>query len=143
MRTDAWRRWVPGVVIVLALGGCAGGGASAARTPVVVTDVASVVGKWTGLLETEGSGDRNDFVELTVDSSGAYRASTARTIGAINAAGTVLVSDGKMLFKGDRGSQATGTLYAAPTDPRRTLLLQGATSSGRRFTARLQQQPPP
>ena len=141
MQIHSWRRCLSGLVIAIVLAGCASGGPSDAKAVVPVTDVASVVGKWTGLLETEGSGDRQDFVELTVDDSGTYRAFTARTIGAMNAEGTVVVSDGKMLFRGDGGSHATATLYTTATQPQRTLVLQGATPLGRRFSARLQQRP--
>lgn len=142
MRCDEWRGCRPGVVAVLILAGCAGSPASTARTAVAVTDIASVTGKWTGLLEMAGSRDREDFVELTIDRNGAYRAVAARTIGAMDAQGHIVVSgDGTLLFKGDRGSQATATLYTQTTQPQRTLLLEGATPSGRSFRAQLHQQP--
>jgi hypothetical protein len=141
MRFDAWRRWLPGVVVVLILAGCAGGRGSTAGTAVAVTDIASVAGKWTGLLEMAGSRDREDFVELTVDKSGVYRAVAARTIGAMDAQGKIVVSgDGKIRFKGDGGSQATATLYTQTTQPQRTLVLEGTTPSGRGFRAQLHQQ---
>jgi hypothetical protein len=109
---------------------------------VPVTEIATVAGKWTGLMEHEGSGERGeDFVEVAIDSSGTYRAFTARTIGVMNAAGTVVVSDGKLLFRGDRGGDAVATLYTQSTSPQRTLRLEGATSAGRRFSARLRQEP--
>ena len=139
MRIDGWRRWLPGVAVVLILTGCAG---TTAGTAVAVTDIASVAGKWTGLLEMAGSQDREDFVDLTVDGSGLYRAAAARTIGAMDAQGKVrVISDGKILFQGDRGSQATATLYTQASQPQRTLLMEGTTPSGRRFRARLHQQP--
>jgi hypothetical protein len=142
MRIHGWRRWLPGVVVVLSLTGCAGSGVSTAGTAAAVTDIAGVAGKWTGLMEMAGSQEREDFVELTIDGSGAYRAVAARTIGVMDARGKVAVGgDGKILLKGDRGSQATATLYTQPTQPQRTLLLEGATPSGRGFRARLQPQP--
>ena len=138
MRIDGWRRWQPGLVAVLVLAGCASSGGSTSGTAVAVTDIASVAGKWTGLVEMAGAQEREDFVELTVDRSGAYRAVAARTIGVMDAQGKVaVVGDGKIVFRGDRGSQATATLYTQPTQPQRTLLLEGATASGRRFRARL------
>ncbi|MGH7392218.1 MAG: hypothetical protein ACREM3_22585 [Candidatus Rokuibacteriota bacterium] len=139
MRIERWRTWLLSLVVVLGLTGCAGTGASTAGTAVAVTDLSSVAGKWTGLLELAGSGTREDFVELTVDRSGAYRAVTARTIGAMDAQGRVAVSGGKILLQGERGSRATATLYTQQTQ--RALLVEGATPEGRRFSARLRQQP--
>ena|SRR5262245_44937813 len=139
MRIDGRRRWWAGIAVMLVLAGCAG---TSTGTAVPVTDLANVAGKWTGLLEVAGSQDREEFVELTVDGSGAYRAVTARTIGVLDNQGKVdVISDGKLLFKGDRGSQATATLLSQASQPQRTLVVQGTTASGRPFQARLRQQP--
>jgi hypothetical protein len=128
MRIDGWPRWFTGVAVLLALTGCAGATAG------------TVAGKWTGLLEMAGSQDREDFVELTVDGSGRYQAVAARTIGAMDAQGKVgVLGDGKVLFRGDRGSQATATLYTRTSEPQRTLVMDGTTPSDRRFRARLYQ----
>ena len=113
MRIDRWQTGVAMAVVGLALAGCAGGSASPRTAAVTtVTDVTNVAGIWTGLLEVEGGGDRDDFIELTVDKSGAYRASAARTVGLLDAKGTIAVTDGKVRLQGDRGARATGTLYA-------------------------------
>jgi hypothetical protein len=130
-------RWLAGVAVALALTGCAG---TTTGTAVAVTDITTVAGQWIGLLEMAGSQNREDFVELTVDGSGRYRAVAARTIGAMDAQGKVgVLSDGKILFRGDRGSQATATLYTRASKPQRTLLMEGATPSDRRFRARVHQ----
>jgi hypothetical protein len=137
MRIAGWPRWFMGVALALALTGCAG---TSAGTAVAVTDIATVAGEWTGLLQMAGSQDREEFVELTVDGSGRYRAVAARTIGAVDAQGKVgVLSDGKILFRGDRGSQATATLYTRASEPQRTLVMEGATPVDRRFGARLHQ----
>ena len=138
MRVHRWRSGVASLAVGLALAGCAGGTAAARpATAMPVTDVTSVAGKWTGLLEVEGGGDRDDFVELTVDRSGAYRAAAARTVGLLDAKGKIAVSDGKIRLEGDRGARATGTLYAQSASPERALLVEGATPAGRRFSVRL------
>jgi hypothetical protein len=141
MRIDGWRRRLPGVVVILLLAGCAGTGASTAGGAAAISDIASVAGKWAGLMEMPGSQQREEFVELRVDESGTYRVVAARPIGVMDAHGKVAVSDGQLLFEGDRGSQARATLHTQPTQPQRTLLVEGATPSGRRFRAQLQQQP--
>jgi hypothetical protein len=138
MRIDGWRRWLSGVAKVLVLTGCA---STTAGTAVAVTDIASIAGKWTGLLEMAGSQEREDLVELTVDKSGVYRAVAARTIGMMDTQGKIdVLSDGRMLFKGERGSQTTATLYTQAAQPQRTLVVEGITPAGRRFHARLHQE---
>jgi hypothetical protein len=138
MRAHRWQTGVASLAVGLTLAGCAGGSASPrTTTAMAVTDVTTVAGAWSGLLELEGGGDRNDFVELTVDRSGAYRASAARTVGLLDAKGTVAVTEGKIRLEGERGARATGTLYGPMASPERALLLEGATPSGRRFSVRL------
>ena len=137
MRVERWRMGLVGLVVVLVLSGCAGTGASGPGTAVTVTDIASVAGKWTGLMEMQGGGDREDFVELTVDRSGAYRAVTGRTIGFLDAEGKLTVADGKLRLEGARGARAMGTLYTQPGSQERALVIVGTIPSGRGFTARL------
>ena len=137
MRVDRWRNAFVSLA-VLALAGCAsGGGTSAPASAVMVNDVASLAGKWTGILDVEGSRDRDDLLELTVDPSGTYRATAARTIGALDSQGKIALAGGKVRLEGARGGQATGTLYGATTSPYRSLLVDGVLPSGRRFTVRL------
>ncbi len=140
MRTGKWPTPLLILVIATSLAGCAGGGTRGTAT--AVTDVASIAGKWTGLLELEGGrATREDLVEMTVDTSGTYRAVTTRPIGMLDARGTVAVSDGKILLKGERGSQATGTVYTQQAQPQRTLLVEGTTGEGRRFSVRFLPKP--
>jgi hypothetical protein len=138
MRADGWRRWVLGVAMVHVLTGCA---TSTAGTVVPVTDIASVAGKWTGLLELAGSEDREDFVELTVDKRGVYRALAARTVGVMDAQGRIdVVGGGRMRFKGNSGAQGTATLHTQAAHPQRVLVVEGVTPAGRHFHARLQEE---
>ena len=127
---------------MLALAGCAGSagpsGASGSATAVPINDAAAVAGKWTGLLELEGGGDREDFIELTLDREG-YRASGARTIGLLDGKGKTAVADGKLRLEGEKGARATATLYER--SPERSLVVVGALPSGRRFSARLRPAP--
>ena len=137
MRVDQLRNALVGLAVVAVAGCASGGGTSGTAPAAVVNDVASLAGKWTGILEVEGSRDRDDLLELTVDPSGTYRASAARTIGALDSQGKVALVDGKVRLEGARGGRATGTLYGASTSPDRSLLVNGVLPSGRRFTVRL------
>src|SRR5258705_13963135 len=88
MRFRRWRDGLTNLTVALSLAGCAAGSAApVATTPVAVTDVASVAGKWTGLLELQGSGDRDDLVELTVDRGGTHRGRAGRPIRLLAAGG--------------------------------------------------------
>jgi Zn-dependent alcohol dehydrogenase len=141
MRIDRRSTWAAvSLALILGLGGCAGGGTTTTTAPVAVTDVASVAGKWVGLLSITGSRDREDYVEVTVDRSGAYRASAARTIGVLDVKGTVTVSGGRLLIKGDSGGQGTAILYTQPPPDQHMLVVNGTASDGRAYTLRLRPQ---
>ena len=128
------------LALVLGLGGCAGGGTTTTTAPVAVTDVASVAGTWVGLLSITGSRDREDYVEVTVDRSGAYGASAARTIGVLDVKGTVTASGGRLLIKGDSGGQGTAILYTQPPPDQHMLVVNGTASDGRAYILRLRPQ---
>jgi hypothetical protein len=141
MRSDRFGRWTAlGLLLVLGLARCGSSGATTQTAPVAVTDVSSVAGKWVGLLSITGSRDREDYVEVTVDANGAYRASSARTIGVLDTKGTVTASGGRLVIKGDSGGQGTATLYTQPPPDERMLIVNGTASDGRAYTLRLRPQ---
>jgi hypothetical protein len=141
MRSDRFGRWtVLGLLLVLGLARCGSSGATTQTAPVAVTDVSSVAGKWVGLLSITGSRDREDYVEVTVDANGAYRASSARTIGVLDTKGTVTASGGRLVINGDSGGQGTATLYTQPPPDERMLVVNGTASDGRAYTLRLRPQ---
>jgi hypothetical protein len=141
MRSDRFGRWTAlGFLLVLGLARCGSSGATNQTAPVAVTDVSSVAGKWVGLLSITGSRDREDYVEVTVDMNGAYRASSARTIGVLDTKGTVTASGGRLVIKGDSGGQGTATLYTQPPPDERMLVVNGTASDGRAYTLRLRPQ---
>src|SRR5262249_21432778 len=141
MRSDRSSKWVAlGLLLVLGLAGCASSGTTTTTAPVVVTDVSSVAGRWSGLLSIAGSRDRQDYVEVIVDGNGAYRASAARTIGLRDTTGTVTASGGRLLIKGDSGGRGTATLYTQPPPDERMLVVNGTASDGRAYTLRLRPQ---
>lgn len=139
MRADKSRICALGLAIALGLAGCAGGAATA-TAPVAITDVASIAGKWVGLLEMAGSRDREDYVEVTIAGDGAYRAASARTIGVMDARGTVTVTDGKLVIRGEHGGKGTATLFTQPGQPPRLLQVNGTTGDGRPYIVRLRPQ---
>ncbi len=140
MRADKSRICALGLGILLALAGCAGGGSATATAPLPITDLASITGKWVGLLEIAGSRDREDYVEVTIASDGTYRAASARTIGVLDAKGTVKVADGRLVIQGESGGKGTATLYTQPGQPPRLLQVNGTTGDGRPYIVRLRPQ---
>lgn len=128
------------LVVALGLAGCASSGPAAATGPVAITDVASVAGKWVGLLEMAGARDREDYVEVTLAADGTYRAASARTIGVMDARGTVTVAGGKLLIQGASGGKGTATLFSQAGQPSRLLQVNGTAADGRPYIVRLRPQ---
>jgi hypothetical protein len=128
------------LVVAAGLAGCASSGSATAAGPVAIADVASIAGKWVGLLEMAGSRDREDYVEVTIAPDGTYRAASARTIGIMDARGTVTVVDGKLLIRGERGGKGTATLFSQTGPPSRLLHVNGTAGDGRPYIVRLRPQ---
>jgi len=147
MRVRRWSRGALGVVALLAaLGACASGGGSgrtaggsAAGAPVAVTDLKSVAGRWVGLMDVPGNSNEDQYLEVTVREDGTYRAKSARTIGVMDAQGTIAVSDGRLLLRGERGSRGTATLFSKEGGS--TLMVDMTAPNQSRTTARLRPQP--
>jgi hypothetical protein len=140
MRADKSGICALALAIALGLAGCTSSGPATTGGPVAITDVASIAGKWVGLLEIAGSRDREDYVEVTIASNGSYRAASARTIGVMDARGTVSVSDGKLLIQGERGGKGVGTLFTQTGQPPRLLQVNGTAGDGRPYIVRLRPQ---
>ena len=122
------------------LAGCAGSDSATTTAPLPITNIASIAGKWVGLLEIAGSRDRQDYVEVTIAGDGTYRASSARTIGLLDTKGQVKVANGRLLIQGDSGGKGTATLYSQPGQPPRLLQVNGTSGDGRPYIVRLRPQ---
>jgi len=140
MRADKSRICALALVWALGLAGCAGSGSSTTTAPIAITELASIAGKWVGLLEVAGSRDRDDYVEVTIAPDGTYRAASARTIGVMDARGTVKVADGRLLIQGASGGKGTAVLYSQPGQPPRLLQVNGTSGDGRPYIVRLRPQ---
>jgi hypothetical protein len=140
MRADKSRICALGLVLALGLVGCAGSGSATTAAPIAINDLASISGKWVGLLEIAGSRDREDYVEVTIEPDGTYRAASARTIGVMDARGTVKVADGRLLIQGASGGKGTAVLYSQPGNPPRLLQVNGTAGDGRPYIVRLRPQ---
>ena len=122
-----------GLAVVLAA--CAtGGAASSLGTPVTITDVTMVAGRWAGLMTPETGRERDDFIEVILGENRTYEAKSSRTIGVMDARGSYQLSDGKLLLQGQR---STGTASLWEKDGARVLTVAVTTTDGLRYSARL------
>jgi hypothetical protein len=95
------------VGFAVSLVGCA----SAGYSPVAVSDVKSVAGMWKGIIYDRSEVEAN-YVELTIREDGSYDVVSARPVGAIGVSrgkGKIVISEGRLLFEGERG-RGVGTL---------------------------------
>jgi hypothetical protein len=136
-----------GVLFLLGLAACASGGAgettgragtTAVGEPVAITDVKSVAGRWAGLMDLPGGGRDIEYLEVTVREDGTYQATSARTIGVMDARGTIVPRDGRLVIQGASGARGTATLYSRQGQP--TLMVDVTAANQSRTTARLQPQ---
>ena len=121
------------------------------RQPTAVTDFKSVAGKWEGPLIREHYFTQNyDRVTLVIDDKGAYDIAVMRTrttaqgvsvsystIGVFAEKGKLVLTDGKLSAKGEKGGQATLQLYVDPGSSERLLKSDAKDSEGFTYTAEL------
>lgn len=119
--------------------------------PTAVTDFKSVAGKWEGLLIRDHPMTQNyDRVTLVIDDTGAYENAVMRTrttasgasvsysvIGVFAEKGKLVLTDGKLSAKGEKGGQATLQLYVDPGSSERILKADAKDSEGFTYSADL------
>jgi hypothetical protein len=96
-------------------------------TPVPIKDIASVSGKWAGILLREPPDRRDDWLELRIAPDGSFEAKSVRLIGTMTGTGKVALADGKLAGKTANASM-TGALYTAGN--RRMLRVDAKTTEG-------------
>ena len=124
------------VGILFVLAGCASG--SAPSTTIPVTDVKALAGKWAGVADGPGSGQR-DYIEMTIREDGSYDLTTSRTMGRLRTNGQITVRDGGLVLKGTNGT-GVGSLAGGSGDERVLTIdmkFTGGESVGSTVAARL------
>ena len=121
------------------------------RQPTAVTDFKSVAGKWEGPLIREHYFTQNyDRVTLVIDDKGAYDIAVMRTrttaqggsvsssvIGVFAEKGKLVLTDGKLSTKFEKGGQMTVQFYVDPVSGERMLKADGKNSQGFTYSANL------
>ena len=140
-----------GVVYLHLMVACSSMAPTETRQPTAVTDFKSVAGKWEGLLIRDHPMTQNyDRVTLVIDDTGAYDVAVMRTrttaqgvsvsysvIGVFAEKGKLILTDGKLSAKGEKGGQATLQLYVDPGSKERILRSDAKDSEGVTYSADL------
>jgi hypothetical protein len=131
-----WTSLAASVVVGFAasLIGCASAGP---LTPIVVADIKSVAGTWTGVVYQAGS--EPDYVVLTIREDGTYRVESRPAIGPTRGKGTIVISRGRLIFHGEKG-RGMGTVLRSPNGDR-VMDVEATLSDNSTLTAKLSPSP--
>ena len=130
---------------------CSSTAPTSQRQPTAVTDFKSVAGKWEGPLIRDHYFTQNyDRVTLVIDDTGGYDIAVMRTrttaqgvsvsysvIGVFAEKGKLVLTDGKLSAKGEKGGQATLQLYVDPESGERILKADSRDYEGFTYSAEL------
>jgi hypothetical protein len=105
--------------------------------PVTVADFKSVAGKWEGLLVRNPRTRDDDWVTFVISDTGAYEFASYREIGVFAGKGKLVLADGKLSAKSEKGSQMTMQLLADSGSPDRILRTEAKDSEGFHYWADL------
>ena len=130
MRAPVWMLRLAVPVLMATLAVSCTTASRPAWTPVPITDVASISGKWAGVLLRDPTDRRDDWLEMTIAPDGAYQVKSYRLIGAMTGSGRFTLADGKLTSQGPR-STITGALYTA--EGKRMLRMEATTPEGFTF----------
>jgi hypothetical protein len=105
--------------------------------PTAVTDFKNVAGKWEGLLVRNPRTPDDDWVTLVIGDTGTYEFVSYRLIGVFGGKGKLVLSDGKLSARSEKGSQMTLQLYADPASTERMLKVDAKDSEGYTYAGEL------
>jgi hypothetical protein len=105
--------------------------------PTSVTDFKSVAGTWEGLLVRNPRTRDDDWVTLVIGETGGYEFASYRMIGVFAGKGTLVLTDGKLSAKSDKGGQMTLQLIADSGGSGRMLRVDAKDSGGFSYWADL------
>src|SRR5262245_1879118 len=80
--------------------------------PTAIGDFKNVAGKWEGLLVRNPRTRDDDWVTFVIGETGANEFASYRMIGVFAGKGKLVLTDGKISAKSDKGGQMTLQLYA-------------------------------
>src|SRR5262245_8818591 len=80
--------------------------------PTAIADFKNVAGKWEGLLVRNPRTRDDDWVTFVISETGTYEFASYRMIGVFAGKGKLVLTDGKLTAKSDKGGQMTLQLFA-------------------------------
>jgi hypothetical protein len=105
--------------------------------PATVADFKSVAGKWEGLLVRNPRTRDDDWVTVVISETGTYEFASYREIGVFAGKGKLVLTDGKLSAKSEKGGQMTLQLLADSGSPERILRAEAKDSEGFHYWADL------
>jgi hypothetical protein len=102
-----------------------------------VSDFKSVAGKWEGLLVRNPRTRDDDWVTVVIGETGTYEFVSYRMIGVFSGKGKLVLTDGKLSAKSEKGGQMTLQLFADSGSPERMLRAEAKDSEGYQYWADL------
>ena len=98
-------------------------------------------GKWQGLLVRNPRNREDDWVTLAIGETGAYEFVSYRMIGVFSGKGKLVLTDGKLSAKSDKGGQMTLQLFADSGSSERMLRVEAKDGEGFHYWADLKRAP--
>ena len=109
--------------------------------PIAIPDFKNVAGKWEGLLVRNPRTRDDDWVTLTIGDTGTYEFVSYRMIGVFAGKGKLVLADGKLSAKSEKGGQMTLQLLADSGSSERILRAEAKDSEGFYYYADLKRAP--
>lgn len=105
--------------------------------PTPATDFKSVAGKWEGLMIRNPRTRDDDWVTFMIGDTGTYEFVSYRLIGVFAGKGKLVLADGKLSAKSEKGGQMTLQLFVDPGSSERMLKADAKDSEGFTYAADL------
>lgn len=127
------------IIAVHVIAGCSSTASKETRQwqPIAIADYKVVAGKWQGLLVRNPRTRDDDWVTFVISETGAYEFASYRMIGVFAGKGKLVLADGKLSAKSDKGGQMTLQLYADSGSSERMLRAIANDSEGFHYWADL------
>ncbi len=109
--------------------------------PATIADFKSVAGKWEGLLVRNPRTRDDDWVTFVIGEVGTYEFASYREIGVFAGKGKLVLADGKLSAKSEKGGQMTLQLYTDSESPERILRVEAKDSQGFQYWVDLKRAP--
>jgi hypothetical protein len=109
--------------------------------PIAIADFKSVAGKWQGLLVRNPRTRDDDWVTFVISETGAYEFASYRMIGVFAGKGKLVLTDGKLSAKSEKGGQMTLQLYGDSGSSERMLRAEAKDSEGFHYWVDLKREP--